>query len=66
MGQGLLKFCSIQLDRDVPCAQHSGGVGCIHQFVGVERSTIADRISRPWATLFVHERQQQARVEPAT
>ena len=47
-------------------AQKSGCLLRVGQFVIFETLTVADAVGQPWATLFVHERQQQARVEPAT
>ena len=55
----------VKLDRYMPRAEESGCFGRVRQLVIFERLSVADGVSRPGPALFVHQRQEQARVKPA-
>src|SRR5437868_14663818 len=60
------KFGLIQLYRHVASPQKSGSLLCIGQLIVFKAFSIANSKCRPRATLFIHQRQEQARVEAAT
>ena len=59
------KLGPVELYRYMPRAEKGGCLGGIGQFVVFEALSVAYRVGRPRPALFVHQRQEQARVKTA-
>ena len=59
------KFGPIEPYWDVASAQKSGRLFCIGQLVVFERLSVTYRVCGPGTALFIHQRQEQSRVESA-
>src|SRR5712692_5417569 len=59
------EFGPVKLYRDMTSTQKSGRLLCIGQLVVFEGLSITYRVSWPGTALFIHQRQEQARVKSA-